>query len=92
MNQVEKSMVFGEAGHVRIDGKRVSLERIEEAARCIDPVFLGSPQYEAEALGDELGQQRPEYQRIPPLPASALALESRNSSTPALLLQLARDA
>jgi hypothetical protein len=57
MNQLEKSMVFGEAGHVRIDGKRVSLERIEEAARCIDPVFLGSPQYEAEALGDDLRLQ-----------------------------------
>jgi threonine dehydratase len=47
--------VFGEAGHAEADGKRLSLERIEEAARCIDPVFLGSPQYEAEALGDELG-------------------------------------
>jgi threonine dehydratase len=46
--------VFGEAGHAEADGKRLSLERIEEAARCIDPVFLGSPQYEAEALGDEL--------------------------------------
>ena len=74
------------------DRKRLSLGHIEEAARCIDEVFLASPQYEAEALGDELGQQRPEYQRIPPLPASALALESRNSSPPALLLQLARDA
>jgi threonine dehydratase len=31
------------------------LGRIEEAARCIDPVFLGSPQYEAETLGDDLG-------------------------------------
>jgi threonine dehydratase len=48
-------MVFGEAGHAESDGKRLSLEHIEEAARCIDPVFLGSPQYEAEALGDELG-------------------------------------
>jgi threonine dehydratase len=45
--------VFGEAG--KADEKRLSLERIEEAARCIDPVFLGSPQYEAEGLGDELG-------------------------------------
>jgi len=48
-------MVFGEAGHAETDAKRLSLGRIEEAARCIDPVFLGSPQYEAEALGDELG-------------------------------------
>ncbi len=47
--------MFGEAGHVEADGKRLSLERIEEAARCIDPVFLDSPQYEAEVLGDELG-------------------------------------
>jgi threonine dehydratase len=36
-------------------GGRISLRRIEEAARCIDPVFLNSPQYEAEVLGDELG-------------------------------------
>ena len=46
--------MFGEAGHAETGGKRLSLERIEEAARCIDPVFLGSPQYEAEVLGDEL--------------------------------------
>jgi threonine dehydratase len=46
---------FREAGHAETDGKRLSLGRIEEASRCIDPVFLGSPQYEAEALGDELG-------------------------------------
>ena len=50
-------MVVGEGGHAETDGKRLSLERIEEAARCIDPVFLTSPQYEAEALGDELGHQ-----------------------------------
>jgi threonine dehydratase len=50
-------VVFGEAGHAETDGKRLSLERIEEAARCIDPVFLDSPQYEAEALGDVLGQR-----------------------------------
>jgi hypothetical protein len=49
--------VFGEAGHPEAEGKRLSLERIEEAARCIDPVFLDSPQYEAEALGDELRLQ-----------------------------------
>jgi threonine dehydratase len=47
--------VFGRSGHAETDGKRLSLERIEEAARLIDPVFLGSPQYEAEALGTELG-------------------------------------
>jgi threonine dehydratase len=47
--------VFGEAGHAERDGNRLSLGRIEEASRCIDPVFVGSPQYEAEALGDELG-------------------------------------
>jgi hypothetical protein len=43
------------AEHAETDGERLSLGRIEEAARCIDPVFLGSPQFEAEALGDELG-------------------------------------
>ena len=47
--------MFRESGQAGSDGKRLSLERIEEAARLIDPVFLGSPQYEAEALGDELG-------------------------------------
>ena len=46
--------MVGEAGHAETDGKRLSLRRIEKAARCIDEVFLGSPQYEAEALGDEL--------------------------------------
>ena len=48
-------MAFGEAGHVETDEQRLSLDRIEEAARCVDPVFLGSPQYEAEVLGEELG-------------------------------------
>jgi threonine dehydratase len=47
--------VFGEAGYAETVGKRVSLGRIEKAVRCIDEVFLGSPQYEAEPLGDELG-------------------------------------
>jgi threonine dehydratase len=47
--------VFGETGHAETDRKRLSLGRIEEAARCIDPVFLGGPQYEAETLGGELG-------------------------------------
>jgi hypothetical protein len=42
--------VFEEAG-----GKRMSLGTIEEAGRVIDAVFLGSPQYEVEVLGDELG-------------------------------------
>lgn len=40
-------------------GRRLSLRRIEEASRCIDPVFLDSPQYEAEVLGDTLGASRP---------------------------------
>jgi threonine dehydratase len=47
--------VFREAGRAETGRKHLSLERIEEAARCIDPVFLGSPHYEAEALGEELG-------------------------------------
>jgi threonine dehydratase len=34
---------------------RLSLERIELAARTIDPVFLNSPQFVCEPLGDELG-------------------------------------
>lgn len=34
---------------------RLSLERIEQAARIIDPVFLHSPQFVCEPLGDELG-------------------------------------
>ena len=47
--------MFGEAGHAETDEARLSLGRIEEAAHRIDPVFLNSPQYEVEALGDELG-------------------------------------
>ena len=35
--------------------RRLSLERIAEAATVIDPVFLDSPQFLAESLGDELG-------------------------------------
>src|SRR5262245_61514322 len=35
--------------------RRITLERIEEAARRIDPVFLDTPQYVCEPLGDELG-------------------------------------
>jgi threonine dehydratase len=34
---------------------RLSLERIEAAARSIDPVFLHTPQFSSDALGDELG-------------------------------------
>jgi threonine dehydratase len=34
---------------------RLSLERIAEAAKVIDPVFLNSPQYRAEALESQLG-------------------------------------
>lgn len=34
---------------------RLSVERIAEARRFIDPVFLDSPQYEAETIGARLG-------------------------------------
>src|SRR5262245_60644269 len=34
---------------------RLSLERIAEAATVIDPVFLNSPQYLAEPIGQQLG-------------------------------------
>lgn len=34
---------------------RLSVERIAEAARRIDPVFLNTPQFEADALGRALG-------------------------------------
>src|SRR5262245_61548953 len=34
---------------------RLSLERIAEAAKVIDPVFLNSPQYRAESLESQLG-------------------------------------
>ncbi len=34
---------------------RLSLERIEQAARIIDPIFLHSPQFVCEPLSDELG-------------------------------------
>ncbi len=34
---------------------RLSLERIEQATRIIDPVFLNSPQFVCEPLSDELG-------------------------------------
>jgi len=34
---------------------RLTLQRIDEAARLIDPVFLSSPQYECEPLSDVLG-------------------------------------
>jgi threonine dehydratase len=54
MHRVEEFGVQG-SWHAETGGKRLSLERIEEAVRCIDQVFLGSPQYEADALGDELG-------------------------------------
>jgi threonine dehydratase len=49
--------MFGKGRRAAIGGggNRVSLERIEEAARCVNPVFLGGPQYEAEVLSDELG-------------------------------------
>lgn len=34
---------------------RLSLERIEQAAQVIDPVFLNTPQFVSEPLSDELG-------------------------------------
>ncbi len=34
---------------------RLSLDRIEHAARVVDPVFLNSPQFVCEPLGDALG-------------------------------------
>ena len=49
--------MFERGGPSETGGKRVSLDRIEEAVRVIDPAFLGSPQFEAEALGDELGSR-----------------------------------
>lgn len=36
---------------------RLSLERVEYAARTIDPVFLHSSQFICEPLSDELGVQ-----------------------------------
>ena len=47
--------MFAGSGQAKTGGSRLSAGRIEEAARVVDPVFLGSPQYEAEALGEELG-------------------------------------
>lgn len=35
--------------------RRLSLARVHEAARLIDPVFLHTPQFESEALGEVLG-------------------------------------
>ncbi|MBA3953560.1 MAG: pyridoxal-phosphate dependent enzyme, partial [Rubrobacter sp.] len=35
--------------------RRLSLGRVEQAARVIDPVFLNSPQFVCEPLGEELG-------------------------------------
>jgi threonine dehydratase/peptide deformylase len=36
-------------------GHRVSLDRIAEAARTIDPVFLGSPQFVCEPIAERVG-------------------------------------
>ena len=36
-------------------GRRITLERIEAGARAIDPVFLHTPQWICEPLGEELG-------------------------------------
>ena len=38
-----------------VDARRLSLDRISEAARCIDPVFLDSPQFLSEPLSEQLG-------------------------------------
>jgi len=38
-----------------ISARRITLERIEEAARAIDPVFLHTPQWVCEPLAEELG-------------------------------------
>jgi threonine dehydratase len=38
-----------------LTGRRISIERIEAAARAIDPVFLHSPQWVCEPLADEIG-------------------------------------
>jgi threonine dehydratase len=35
--------------------RRITLQRIEAAARAIDPVFLHTPQWVCEPLGDEIG-------------------------------------
>jgi threonine dehydratase len=35
--------------------RRITRERIEAAARAIDPVFLNTPQWVREPLGGELG-------------------------------------
>lgn len=35
--------------------RRLSLERVHEAARTIDPIFLNTPQFLSEPLGDALG-------------------------------------
>jgi len=34
---------------------RLSRERIEHAAKVVDPVFLNTPQFVCEPLGEELG-------------------------------------
>lgn len=47
--------MFAGSGQAKTGGSRLSAGRIEEAARVVDPVFLGSPQYEVDALGEELG-------------------------------------
>jgi threonine dehydratase len=40
-----------------LNDHRLSLERIETAARTIDPVFLNTPQFESQPLSDELEMQ-----------------------------------
>jgi hypothetical protein len=36
---------------------RLSIERIEQATKIIDPVFLNSPQFVCEPLSEELGKR-----------------------------------
>ena len=49
------SMNGDDGGKGRRAAHRLSLDRIAEAQRVIDPVFTNTPQYECDALSDELG-------------------------------------
>jgi threonine dehydratase len=40
-----------------LKNQRLSLDRIEEASRTIDPMFLNTPQFESESLSEELGMR-----------------------------------
>jgi threonine dehydratase len=43
------------SGHPALSQCRLSFSNIEEAARAVDPVFLNTPQFVAEALSEALG-------------------------------------